>query len=167
MSGLRPDPDKISQAHAPAVPLDAPSNRLEQAGVLALFAVAGALVFSIAVAQIFLAIAVVCWLALLVTRRERMAVPSFFWPLALYGAATLVSAAFSPEPRTSLIDCKQLVLFVLVPLVYRFATGRRATTMITVILSFAAAAAAYGIFQYAILHYDNLGQRPQARSATT
>ena len=34
-----------------------------------------------------------------------------FWPLAAYAAATLVSAAFSVDPRTSLIDCKQLLLF--------------------------------------------------------
>ena len=144
-----------------AIALARPSDRLEQIGMLALFGVAGAVLFSIAVAQILLTVAALCWLALLVTRRERMAVPSFFWPLALYGGATLVSAAFSPDPRTSLIDCKQLVLFALVPLVYRFVTGPRATTMVTVILSFAAAGAAVGIFQYAILHYDNLGQRVQ------
>lgn len=129
--------------------------------MLALLGVAGSLAFSIAVAQIFLALVVLCWLALLVMRREPVHVPQFFWPLALYGGVTLVSAVFSPDPRTSLIDCKQLVLFLLVPVVYRFATGSRAATMATVVLSFAAAAAAYGIFQYAILHYDNLGRRPQ------
>src|SRR5438552_268566 len=49
----------------------------------------------------------------------------------------------------------------MVPLVYRFATGQRALTMITVILSFAAASATIGIVQYSILHFDNLGRRPQ------
>ena len=33
--------------------------------------------------------------------------------------------------------------------------------MVTVVVSCAAASAAIGIFQYGILHYDNLGQRPQ------
>ena len=146
---------------AHAIALDPPADRLEQIGLLALFGVAGAVLFSIAVAQILLALAVVCWVALIATRHERIAVPAFFWPLLAYAGWTLVSAAFSPEPRVSLIDCKQLVLFLLVPLVYRFATGSRATTMVTVILSFAAVSAAFGIFQYAILHYDNLGQRPQ------
>jgi O-antigen ligase len=146
-------------AHAPA--LDPPADRLEQIGLLALFGVAGGVLFSIAVAQILLALAVVCWVAVVATRHERIAVPAFFWPLLAYAGATLVSAAFSPEPRVSLIDCKQLVLFLLVPLVYRFVTGSRATTMVTVILSFAAVSAAFGIFQYAILHYDNLGRRPQ------
>ena len=93
--------------------------------------------------------------------RERLALPQFFWPLVAYAAVTLVSAACSPEPRVSLLPCKQMVLFLMIPLVYRFATGARAPIMVTVIVSFAAASAAVGIFQYGILHYDNLHQRPQ------
>jgi len=61
----------------------------------------------------------------------------------------------------SVIDSKQLVLFLIVPLVYRLATGSRGLTLTTVVLSAAAAAALFGIFQYAILHYDDLGRRPQ------
>ena len=148
-----------------AIALDAPHQAerlgLEQAGALALFAMAGALQFSIAAAQILLAIALVCWILLLLVRRERLEVPGFFWPIVAYGGATLVSAALSPDPRTSLMDCKQLVLFLLVPLVYRFATGPRAHTMLTVVLTCAAVSAVFGIVQYGILHYDNLGQRPQ------
>ena len=134
---------------------------LEQAGLLALFGVAGALQFSIAIAQILLTISVVCWIALIVVDHERVEVPSFAWPLLVYAALTLVSTAFSPDPRTSLMACKQMVLFLVVPLVYRFVRGSSAQTMITVIVSFAAAAAAVGIFQFGVLHYDNLGQRPQ------
>jgi len=141
--------------------LDAPSDPLEQIGLFALFGVSGALLFSIAGAEIFLAIAVACWGGLLVMRHEHAQVPSFFWPLAAYAAWTLVSLAFSPDPRASLSECKQLVLFLIVPLVYRFATGNRAITMISVMLSFAAASATFGIFQYAILHYDDLGRRAQ------
>jgi hypothetical protein len=86
----------------------------------------------------------------MVLERERFAVPQFFWPLVAYAALTLVSAAFSPEPRVSLLPCKQMVLFLIVPLVYRFATGAKATMMVTIIVSFAAASAAVGIFQYGI-----------------
>jgi len=136
-------------------------GRLEQAGTIALFGVVGALQFSIAAAQILLTVAIACWFLLVVLERERLAVPLFFWPLVAYAALTLVSAAFSPEPRLSLLACKQMVLFLMVPLVYRFATGTKATLMVTIIVSFAAASAAVGIFQYGILHYDNLGQRPQ------
>ena len=134
---------------------------LEQAGLLALFGVAGALQFSIAVAQILLTVSILCWLALIIVDRESVEIPSFAWPLLVYAALTLVSTAFSPDPRVSLMACKQMVLFLLVPLVYRFARGSNAQTMVTVIVSFAAAAAAVGIFQYGVLHYDNLGQRPQ------
>ena len=78
-----------------------------------------------------------------------------------FGGLTLISAAFSPEPRVSFIDSKQLLLFVIVPLVYRFATGSRAALVLLVIISVGAASAAFGIVQYGILHYDHLGQRPR------
>jgi len=146
----------ISSAHGDTVA----SDRLEQAGVLAIFGVAAALQFSIAVAQSLLAIAMLCWLAVIVSRRERFAVPRFFWPLAAYGALTLVSAVFSPDRLRSFIDSKQLVLFLIVPIVYRFVSGQRATTMITLIVSVGAASAAIGIFQYGVLHYD-LSFRPR------
>jgi len=134
---------------------------IEQTGLLAVYGVAGALQFSIAVAQILTAIAACCWIALVILDRETIEIPRFAWPLGAYIAITLVATAFSPDPRTSLMASKQMVLFLLIPLVYRFATGPRAGTMVTVIVSFAAASAAVGIIQYGVLHYDNLGQRPQ------
>ena len=152
-------------SNADAIALDAShpirDDRLELAGTIALYGVAGALQFSIAAAQILLTVAVACWLALVVVRRERVDVPRFFWPLLAYAGLTLVSAAVSPDPRTSLIDCKQLVLLVIVPLTYRLAAGDRASTLVTVLVSFAAAAAAVGIVQYGVLRYDNLHQRVQ------
>ena len=87
--------------------------------------------------------------------------PRFFWPLVALAVLTLTSAAFSPQPRVSFADTKQLVLFLIVPLTYRLATGKRGMTMTTVIVSVGAASAAFGIFQYGILHYDNLGLRPR------
>jgi len=134
---------------------------LEQAGLAAVYGVAGALQFSIAIAQILLTIAFVCWLALVIIDRETIEVPAFAWPLALYALVSLVSTAFSPDPRASLMADKQMVLFLLVPMVYRFATGSHATTLVTVIVTFAAASAIVGIVQFGILHYDNLGRRAQ------
>jgi hypothetical protein len=90
------------------------SRRLEQIAVAALVGSAGTLQFSIAVGQILLAVAVACWLAMLVVGRQPFRAPRVFWPLAVYAGLTLVSAAFSPQPKTSLVDCKQLVLFLLV-----------------------------------------------------
>lgn len=151
-----------------AIALDAPhtvpavnNDRLEALGAAALIGIAGAVQFSIAAAQILLTITVVCWLGLLVVRRERFEAPPFFWPLAAYAGATLVSAAFSFDPRTSLIDCKQLVIFLLVPLTYRLATAERGSKLMTVVLTCAAISAVYGVIQYGILHYDQLQQRPQ------
>ncbi len=114
-----------------ALALDAPHQAdrlgLEQAGALALFGMAGAVQFSIAAAQILLAIALICWIALLVVRRERFEAPQLLlaagWPTPRRRSCR---RRLSPDPRTSLIDCKQLVLFLLVPLVYRFVTGARA-----------------------------------------
>lgn len=147
------------------IALDAPHHverhGLEQAGALALFAMAGAVQFSIAAAQVLLAIALICWILLLLVRRERIEAPGFFWPMVAYGGATIVSAALSPDPRASLMDCKQLVLFLLVPVVYRFVTPTRAHTLLTVVVTCAAVSAVFGIVQYGILHFDNLGQRPQ------
>src|SRR5471030_190602 len=149
-----------------ALALDAPHpvehHGLEQAATLALFGMAGAVQFSIAAAQILLAVALVCWIALLIVRRERFEAPGFFWPMTAYAAATIVSAALSPDPRASLAGPgKQLVLFLLVPLIYRFVNGPRAHTLVTIVVTCAAVSAVFGIVQYGILHYDNLGQRPQ------
>jgi O-antigen ligase len=129
-------------------------SRLEQAGLLAVFGVAAALQFSIAIAQSLLAIAIGCWLALVLIRRERLEAPRFFWFLAAFAGMTLVSSLFSSDPRASFVDNKQLLLFLIVPLAYRFVRGDHGSTLITVVLSAGAASAAYGIFQYAILHYD-------------
>jgi O-antigen ligase len=138
-----------------------PGQLVESLGVAALFGVAAFTQISIAVAQALLFVAVVCWLALVVARRERIEVPAFFYPLIAYAAWTLVSAAFSADPRASFADCKQLTLFLLVPATYRLVYGSRAGTMLTVVMSIGAATAAFGIFQYGILHYDQLNQRPQ------
>jgi O-antigen ligase len=135
--------------------------RLEQCGLVAVSGMAIAALFSIAIAQILLAVAVVCWLALIAIGHERVEVPRFFWPLLAYSAATLVSAAFSPEPQVGFIDSKQLVLFLVVPIAYRFASASRGSTLLTLVMTLGAASAAYGIFQYGLLHYDELSRRPQ------
>jgi O-antigen ligase len=141
----------------PALP-DAP---LERAACLALLAFAAALQVSIAAADILLAIATVLWLGVIVRNRERVEVPKMFWPLAAYGVATLVASVFSVDPRVSLVDSKQLVLLVIVPLTYRLLRGRRALLATDVIITVGAVSAAWGIIQYLILNYDNLGRRPQ------
>ena len=96
-----------------------PAAPLERAACLSLFGFAAALQFSIAAADILLALTTVLWLAMVVRYHERISVPPMFWPLAAYGAATLVASVFSVDPHVSLVDSKQLVLLIIVPLVYR------------------------------------------------
>jgi O-antigen ligase len=137
------------------------STRVEQIAVAALVGSAGALQFSIAAGQTLLAIAIACWIVVLVMNREPVGAPAMFWPLAVYAALTVLSAAFSPLPRTSLVDCKQLVLFLLVPMTYRLMNRSRAEALLTVVMSLGAVSAAVGIFEFGILHFDGLGRRPQ------
>jgi O-antigen ligase len=128
---------------------------------MSLVGVVAAAQLSIAVAQILLAVAVLCWFVLHVMRRERLEAPAFFWPLLGYMALTLLSAGFSRDPAVSMTDCKQLVLFLLIPVVFDFARGARARTILTVIITMGAISALVGLVQYAILNYDDLGRRPQ------
>jgi len=134
---------------------------LERATVVLLLCFVASLQISIAAANILLALMMVCWVAQMVQEKTLPAAPRFFWPLAAYAAATLAISAFSLDPRTSFVDDKQLLLFVIVPAVYQIARGDRAALAVDVIVSVGAASAAYGIIQYGLLHYDNLGRRPE------
>jgi O-antigen ligase len=134
---------------------------LERVTFWLLLCFVAALQMSIAAANVLLAMTFVCWVAMQVRDRASFGAPAFFVPLVAYAAATLISSAFSFEPRTSFIDDKQLVLFAIVPMVFDIARGRRASTVVDVLVSVGAASAAYGIIQYAVLHYDNLGRRPE------
>jgi O-antigen ligase len=87
-------------------------------------------------------------------------VPAFFLPLVLYALWTLISAAMSSNPTASFIDSKQLLMFLLVPVVARFAAGKRATQTVDVIIAIGAAGALVGIIQFAMLGYTDLDHRP-------
>jgi O-antigen ligase len=134
---------------------------LERVTVALLLGFVASLQVSIAIAQILLAATLVCWLALKIHDRSRPSAPAFFLPLAVYAALTLAVSLFSIDPLGSIVDSKQLLLFLLVPAVYDLARGQRAGTVVDVLVSVGAASAAFGIIQYGVLHYDNLGQRPQ------
>ena len=118
--------------------------------------------FSIAIGEIFLAVALAAWFATLIVEHRQPSAPPWMLPLMLYAGWTLVSAAFSPERAISFTDCKQLVLLLLVPLTYEIVDEASAMMLTTIILSAAAVSAVVGIGQYSILHYDNLGQRPRS-----
>ncbi len=133
----------------------------ERLGFSALLLFVAALQFSIAVADIFLSLALLAWVIRLVTGRTKFDAPAFFVLLAAYAAATLVSAAFSSDPRASFVDSKQLVLFLIVPMAFAFAHESKASLVAQVIISVGAVSAAVGVIQYGVLEYNNLGRRPQ------
>ena len=137
------------------------TSRLENAAFVSMLAFAAATQFSIAVAQSLLTLAAALGIILVIRDRERVEVPRMFWPLVIYAAVTLVAAAFSIAPDVSWWDTKQLLLFVVVPLAYRLFRGGRSFMAIDVVITVGALHAAYGIVQYGVLNYDNLGRRVQ------
>ncbi len=73
---------------------------------------------SISLSQIFLSLSLLCWLILLLMKKQKPAFPSFFWPLLVYSFLSLISSFFSVNPEMSLKDCRELLLFLIVPIVY-------------------------------------------------
>jgi O-antigen ligase len=140
--------------------VDDGSSTLEIAALYLLLAFVAVLPVSIAASQILLTITLGCWVALLVTQRERPTAPPFFGALLGYAMLTMVSVLFSLDRGISIVDSKEVLLFLVVPVVFRLARGPRAQTVATVIVTVGAATAVFGIVQYSILEYDNLGQRP-------
>jgi len=136
-------------------------SRLEVAGFVGVCGFVAAVQFSLWAAEILLWLTVLAWLITVIANRERDVVPAMVWPLALYAAVTLVSVAFSLDAPTSLYSAKQLLLFLVVPVVYRFARGDRANTVLNVTLTVGALAAVLGVMQYGMLGYDTLDRRVQ------
>jgi O-antigen ligase len=134
---------------------------VERAAYVSLLAFAAAPQFSIAASGMLLGLTALLWLALVIGKRERIEVPPMFWPLAAYAGGTLVASIFSADPATSLRDCKQLLLFAIVPMAYRLLRGERTLTAIDVVITVGALNAVYGIVQYGILNFDNIQNRIQ------
>ena len=134
---------------------------LERAAYYALLAFVALLPFSIAASQVLLTCSGVLWFVLVIRGHERFDAPAMFWPLAAYAGATLVASLFSVDPETSFIDCKQLLLFSIVPIAFRLLPGRRALTAVDVIITVGAISAVIGVVQFGILEFDSLGQRPR------
>ncbi|HEY7499405.1 MAG TPA: O-antigen ligase family protein [Vicinamibacterales bacterium] len=141
-----------SEARAPLV---------ERAAYVSLLAFAAAPQFSIAAANVLLGLTALLWLVLVVTHRERIEVPRMFWPLLAYAGGTLVASLYSVIPEISFLDCKQLLLFAIVPISYRLLRGERSLTAVDVVITVGALNAVYGIVQYGIMDFDNIQKRIQ------
>jgi O-antigen ligase len=138
------------------------TSRLEWIGFLLIALCLGLLQIKLILAQgVLFSAAAIVWLIVAIRDGRRPVVPRFFLPLLLFAAWTLVSAAASSDPTKSFIDSKQLLMFLMVPIVARFATGARAGQTIDIIIAIGAAGALIGIVQFAMLGYDNLDNRPR------
>jgi O-antigen ligase len=135
---------------------------LDRLGYVLIAASLGLIQFSILAGQgVLFTLAALVWLVVVLQERRWTRLPAFALPLGVYAILTLVSAAFSGDPRASVVDSRQLLLFLMVPIVMRFATGERAAKVIDVIIAIGAAGAIVGIVQFAVLGYDNLDARPR------
>jgi O-antigen ligase len=137
-------------------------STLETAGFVLIALSLGTVQLKLLLAQgVFFSLAAIIWLIVAIRDGVRPQVPAFFLPLMIYAGLTLVSAAFSANPIAGFIDSRQLLMFLMVPIVARFARGSRASTTIDVIIAIGAAGALWGIIQFAMLGYDNLNNRPR------
>ena len=149
---------------AARLPAEFPPDRmsgLERAAYVSMLGFAAAPQFSIAASQILLGLSALLWLAVVIINRERIEVPRMFWPLAAYAGVTLVASLFSANRAVSFADCKQLLLFAIVPITYRLFRGERSLTVVDLVITVGALNAVYGIVQYGILDYDNVARRVQ------
>lgn len=150
---------------------------IERASAIALVAAVGAIQFSIAAGQMLFALAAIGWLIALArpasaaapaegsasadaSVRSRVPVPAFFFPLVLYAIWTLIATVYSRDPRESLAADKELLLLLVVPMTMTLLRGGRASYALDAIISIGPIVALLGVYQYALLEYGSLGQRP-------
>ncbi len=137
------------------------TSAIDTAGFVVIAACLGVVQFNLLAAQVLFGVAAILWLAALLAGRDRPVVPAFAWPLAAYAVLTIASAALSRDPVASLTDCKQLVLFLAVPVVARFCRGDRAWTALNVVIAFGAVGALIGVVEFSMLGYDHTENRPE------
>lgn len=113
-------------------------------------------------AEILLGLAGICWGVLAWRDGVRPATPAFFTPLLVLAVLTAVGCMLSADPLYSMARLKQFLLFLIVPLTMRVATGKRASQTIDVIIALGSAAAIYGVVQYVATtsYVDLLRNRP-------
>ncbi|MFC2169233.1 O-antigen ligase family protein [Acidobacteriota bacterium] len=106
---------------------------------------------SISLSQIFLFIAFLSWLFFLIKEKQKPLVPSFFWSLSGYALLSLVSSFFSVNPEISLKDSRELLLFLLVPIVFTgFSTEKILKKANLALLASAILSCIYSFFHLAI-----------------
>ena len=73
---------------------------------------------SISFSQIMLAHAFVVLVICVLKKQIKISFPPFFWGMIVYCALSILASFFSVNPGVSLIDSKDLLLFLIIPIVY-------------------------------------------------
>jgi len=73
---------------------------------------------SISLSQIFISLSLIFWIIMLIREKQKFIFPSFFWPLLVYAALSIVSSFLSVNPEMSLKDSRELLLFLIIPIIY-------------------------------------------------
>jgi O-antigen ligase len=136
-----------------------PPSALDQIAFLTLAAALSVIQLSIAYGESLLGISIILWLVLLIRGESRPALPDFLLPLGVFAALTLASTAASADRWTSLREDKQLLLYLIVPVVMTVARGSRAGTITNAIIAVGAVSAFVGLVQGVMidgLSYDVL-----------
>ncbi|MCP2519384.1 O-antigen ligase family protein [SCandidatus Aminicenantes bacterium Aminicenantia_JdfR_composite] len=68
--------------------------------------------------QIFLFSGIILWVITIIKNKEKIRFPTFFWWLICYSLFTLLSALFSKYRLLSIIDSREIFLYLSVPLLY-------------------------------------------------
>src|SRR5688572_1025031 len=122
------------------------TETLQRTALVLAFGSAVAVLFSIAVSQILLALALIA----LLLSGEKLRLPPIWLPLALFLLATLVSLALSPDPAGGLPQVRKIYVYSM--LLAAFSLLRDMTVIRRLILCWAAGGAlvaARGLVQYA------------------
>ena len=109
---------------------------------------------SISATEGFLALALVFLIVLLIQKRRRLTFPAFFWPLLVYAGLSLVSSILSVNPGMSLMDSRDLLLFLVVPLVYTAVSKKEDLGLVVyALLASALGSTLYSLYYYFFLAY--------------
>jgi len=101
---------------------------------------------SISLEESFLFLTFVLWAILSLQEKRKFIFPKFFAPLIVYACLTLVSIAFSTNPLASLKDCRELPLFLVVPIVYTAFSKKKELDLTTWALLFSSGATSIAFF---------------------
>ena len=78
---------------------------------------------SISLTESFLFLAVVLWAVWLLVEKRNFSAPAFFIPLLAYSALSLASSAFSVNATVSFRDCRELALYLMIPVAFMSLRG--------------------------------------------